>query len=74
MGDGLLGDTSSKKTLSDSDIATYQRRGGPSGGAPGTDADTHAHTDADTQAQTDSDTAPKAHSDRDAVPATDRDA
>ncbi len=61
-----MGDTKSKKTLSDGDIATYQRRTGPTTGAPGTDADTHAHTDKDT--------APKAGTDADAAPAADRDA
>lgn len=59
-----MGDSKRSKTLSDSDIATYQRRTGPAGAAPGTDADTHAHTDHDT--------APKAATDADA--ATDRDA
>ena len=61
-----MAETKPKKTLSDSDIATYQRRGGPAGGAPGTDADTHAHTDADA--------APMPASDSDANPAKDRDA
>jgi hypothetical protein len=60
-----LADAKSKKTLNDSDIATYQRRTGPAGGAPATDADAHAHTD--------SDTAPKASTDADATPQTDRD-
>lgn len=61
-----MDDTKSKKTLSDGDIATHQRRTGPAGTAPGTDADTHAHTDADA--------APKAGPDAHAAPATDRDA
>lgn len=61
-----MGETKPKKTLSDSDIATYQRRAGPSGAAPGTDADTHVHTDADA--------APVLASDSDANPAKDRDA
>ncbi|MDG3042389.1 hypothetical protein [Roseicyclus marinus] len=61
-----MGDTKPKKTLSDSDIATYQRRGGPAGGPPGTDADAHVHTDADA--------APARSSESDASPATDRDA
>lgn len=60
-----MGDTKPKKTLTDSDISTHQRRGGPSGAAHGTDADAHAHTD--------SDAAPKAGTDADAAPATDRD-
>lgn len=61
-----MGDTKTGKTLSDSDIATFQRRTGPTIGAPGTDADTHAH------APTDKDAAPKAGTDADAAPATDR--
>ncbi len=60
-----MSDTKTKKTLNDSDISTYQRRGGPSGGNPATDADAHAHSD--------SDAAPKAGTDADAAPATDRD-
>ena len=63
-----MAETKPKKTLSDSDIATYQRRGGPAGGAPGTDADTHAH------AHKDADAAPMPASDSDANPAKDRDA
>jgi hypothetical protein len=61
----FVGETKSKKTLTDSDIATHQRRTGPSGAVPGTDADAHTHTD--------SDAAPKAGTDADAAPATDRD-
>lgn len=60
-----MGDPKSKKTLSDGDIATYQRRTGPTAGTPGTDADAHAHTDKDA--------APKAGTDADTAPATDRD-
>lgn len=63
----FVGDTKPKNTLNDSDIATYQRRTGPSGAVPASDADTHAH------AHTDSDTAPKAGTDADTAPATDRD-
>ena len=82
--------TGSKKTLTDSDISTYQRRSGPSGGVVGTDADAHvtpqAGHDADVMPQAghdadvmpkaghDVDAAPKAHSDADAAPARDRDA
>jgi hypothetical protein len=72
--------TGSKKTLTDSDISTYQRRSGPSGGVVGTDADAHvtlqAGHDADVmpKAGRDVDAAPKAHSDADAAPARDRDA
>jgi hypothetical protein len=62
--------TGSKKTLTDGDISTYQRRGGPSGGAPGSDADAHVTP----QAGRDVDAAPKAHGDADAAPAHDRDA
>lgn len=61
-----MGDGKTSKTLSDGDISTYQRRSGPSGaGAPGTDADAHAHTD--------SDAAPKSGTDADAAPVIDRD-
>jgi hypothetical protein len=35
------------KTLTDADISTLQRRAGPSGATPGTDADTHVASDAD---------------------------
>ena len=65
-------DTGSKttKTLGDEDISTYARRGGPSGGSAGTDAD--AHTDSDAVA-TDHDQAPAAHSDADAHAGTDKD-
>ncbi len=45
-----------KKSLTDGDIATYARRTGPSGAAPGTDVDTHS--DVDVAAHTDHDTAP----------------
>lgn len=63
-----MAETKTKRSLSDSDIATYQRRTGPAGAAAGSDvdSDTHAHND--------SDTAPKAATDADAAPATDRDA
>lgn len=57
-----------KRSLTDSDIATYQRRAGPAGTARGTDADSNAHSHSDTDA------APKAGTDGDAAPATDRDA
>lgn len=67
-----MGDkTSPSKTLTDSDIATYQRRTGPAAGAAATDAD--AHSDADAHAHTDSDAAPKAGSDADAAKSSDRD-
>lgn len=72
--------TGSKKTLTDSDISTYQRRSGPSGGVVGTDADAHVtpqaghDADAAPKAGRDVDAAPKAHSDADAAPARDRDA
>jgi hypothetical protein len=62
--------TGSKKTLTDSDISTYQRRSGPSGGVVGTDADAHVTP----QAGHDADAAPKAGRDVDAAPARDRDA
>ncbi len=62
-----MAETKPKRSLSDSDIATFQRRGGPDGAAAGTDVDT------DTHAHTDSDTTPKAGTDADAAPATDRD-
>lgn len=65
-GDNNLAKTKGKRSLSDGDIATYQRRTGPMGGAAGTDADSHAHTDTDI--------APKAGSDSDAAPPKDRDA
>jgi len=62
-----MGDKATK-TLTDSDIATLQRRAGPQTGAPGTDADTHVATDSDTHAPaaTDADTAAKSCSDSDA--------
>lgn len=63
-----MGETKPKRSLSDSDIATFQRRAGPDGGGrAGTDVDT------DTHAHTDSDTTPKSGTDADAAPATDRD-
>ncbi|WP_416916267.1 MAG: hypothetical protein ACMUJJ_05620 [Roseicyclus sp.] len=62
--------TGSKKTLTDSDISTYQRRSGPSGGVVGTDADAHVTP----QAGHDADASPKAGRDVDAAPARDRDA
>lgn len=51
--DGKSEAGSLKKTLSDGDIATYARRSGPSGGAPGTDVDAHGDAEA---ASTDHDT------------------
>jgi hypothetical protein len=66
--DRRVTDPKTKRSLTDSDIATYQRRGGPSGTRPGKD------TDSDAQARTDTDTAPKAQTDSDAAPAPDRDA
>lgn len=72
MGGRHLAGTTTGRSLSDSDISTYQRRSGPAGAAPGSDIDSDAHARKDT----DSDTAPKARTgtDSDAAPATDRDA
>ncbi len=62
-----------KPSLSDDDIATYTRRPGPQGGAPGTDADADAHAgpdvDVDAPTDVDTDTAKGASSDK----ATDKD-
>jgi len=67
-----LGDkTSPAKTLTDSDIATHQRRGGPAGSAGATDADAHAHSDKDAHAAPDA--APKPAKDADAAQRTDSD-
>ena len=62
-----MAETKSKKTLSDTDIATFQRRTGPAAAGHGTDVDSDAHV------ATDSDTAPKAGTDTDAAVTTDRD-
>lgn len=59
--------TGTKRSLSDSDIATHQRRRGPQGAATGTDADAAGHS------PTDHDTAPAARTDHDAAPPADRD-
>ncbi|MEX3015670.1 hypothetical protein [Gymnodinialimonas hymeniacidonis] len=64
--------TKATKTLSDGDISTYARRGGPAAGGAGTDADAHAHTDADAVA-TDHDTLAPAATDADAQAHTDKD-
>lgn len=50
------------KTLSDTDIATYARRAGPTSGAHDTDSDAHSESDAPSIA-TDHDTAAASNSD-----------
>lgn len=68
-------DTDRKPTLSDSDIATRIRRGGPASGAhPGTDADTDTHATAPSDADSDAAPAPSPGAQTAAHdPASDRD-
>jgi hypothetical protein len=55
--------STAKRTLSDKDISTYARRGGPAGGGAGTDVD--SHTDVDAHAETDTHSKPATDSDTD---------
>ncbi|WP_224814543.1 hypothetical protein [Hasllibacter sp. MH4015] len=57
--------TSEKPSLSDKDIATYARRGGPGAGAPGTDSDAHSDVGTDAHAATDVDSHAAAPTDKD---------
>ena len=64
-GEVRLTQTKSKKTLTDTDIETRQRRTGPDGGAHGTDVDTDVHAATDSDAAPTPDSGIKAHTDRD---------